>query len=141
MGAAEEHKSVQIHDQEAAAVLCGHLLMCDRGIDAAAIKAAIHDLPHQQNGGGIDGNSQARADDADRNARQEDLTEDCAVANRDLFRLETQPGGEVTAFGERIAALGRGHHPLEIIGRCRERYQRSYLASCPPTAVISSDND
>ena len=31
------------------------------------------------------------------------LTEDGAVASRDLLRHETQPGGEVTAFGERIS--------------------------------------
>jgi hypothetical protein len=65
--------------------------MCDRGIDAAAMRAAIHDLPHQQNAAGIDGKSQARTD-ADRNAGQENLSEDCAIVSRDLFRHETQPG-------------------------------------------------
>src|SRR4029077_7070210 len=36
------------------------------------------------------------------------LAEDSAVASRDLLRHETQPGGEVTAFGERISIADRG---------------------------------
>ena len=38
------------------------------------------------------------------------LAEDGAVASRDLLRHEAQPGGEVTAFGERISVADRGHH-------------------------------
>src|ERR1700722_2292274 len=38
------------------------------------------------------------------------LAEDGAVTSRDLLRHETQPGGEVTAFGERISIAYRGHH-------------------------------
>ena len=71
MGAAEEHKSVQPHDRDAAAVLREHLLMGGRAIDAAAIGATIDDLPHQPDAAGIDGKRHARADDADRHARQE----------------------------------------------------------------------
>jgi hypothetical protein len=38
------------------------------------------------------------------------LAEDSAVAGRDLLRYEAQPGGKVTAFGERITGPDCGYH-------------------------------
>src|SRR6185312_2079822 len=38
------------------------------------------------------------------------LAEDGAVPSRDLLGYETQPGGEVATFRERVASTDRGHH-------------------------------
>ena len=69
------------------------------------------------------------------------LAEDGAVAGRDLLRHEAQPGGEVAAFGERIAGADRGHHSA------RDDRSDAWNAHQPlarrrpvaPRAVISPD--
>ena len=57
------------------------------------------------------------------------LAEDGAVASRDLLRHETQPGGEVTAFGERISVADRGHHSLDSRGAIvlRQKWSRGQV--------------
>ena len=57
------------------------------------------------------------------------LAEDRTVASRDLPRHESQPCGEVTAFGESIARSNRGYY-CSRDDRPDSRHAHETLAAC-----------